>query len=190
MVTLFIYSKFSKASERLTKLMGPHMGSMGFTFVCIDNPVMRKRILKDTRYSVTSVPCLLEITPNGFTKYDGNDAFQVVRTLVERFSRPPPFRRPQPQSQPQSQPQPPSSKKVTFKEPVREQPLATSIEDLDEDEDEDEDRIFLNSGIQIEPPVPPPAIKTKSDNLINAAKQFEAERGIEEKKFTQNGMVY
>lgn len=200
---IIIYSRFSPSCRRFIDVLG---SPDGFTFVCIDHPKIRSRVLKDEKLNVKTVPTVLTPLPEGgVEKYDGVNAFRWLQNVKEFFmtqnqpmrrqqqphpqhqqqpqqqSRPQP--QPQPQQQPQApppeQPQPPPAKKKSKRVVFEEEappPQATSIEDLEEDDEEDEDELVLQERTI------PPKKPTKGESLLAMAKQMEGERGLEEKK--------
>lgn len=84
-----LYSKYSRNSmdvvERFnTPAMKDHLSNH---LLCIDNPDIRKRVLKSDQFNIKRVPCILLVFPNGgVEKYEGEDAFNWVNSVVDELS--------------------------------------------------------------------------------------------------------
>ena len=98
-LSVLLYSKYSSLSKSLMNII--QTSGIDFTnqfslqTLCIDNEKIRKRILKNKKIQVTSVPCILVIFPDGgVEKYDGNHAFEWVEDILKKIAPPPP---PQPE---------------------------------------------------------------------------------------------
>ncbi len=106
---VLLYSKYSPNCKIL--MDNVKMAGVDFIFpLCIDNQEVRNKI-KSSRYSISTVPCLLVVYGTGSVeKFEGNTAHSWVDSLLARL-RPPP----------------PPQKIVSFKE----------IDEDDEDEDEE-----------------------------------------------------
>ena len=80
--------------------------TVGLNSVCIDNDQVRKRILKNGKIDINTVPCVLIVyRSGGVEKYEGVGAFQWIEEAVSKFAPPPPPPPPPPQPAPQPAPQ-------------------------------------------------------------------------------------
>jgi len=137
---VLLYSKYSPMSTKLLSALSSCpvdlTNVVGLTSVCIDNEQVRKRILKNGKIEVGSVPCVLIVyRSGGVEKYEGSGAFQWIEEAVSQFAPPP-------QPQPQPQPPPPPQHQHQHQEPKRViKPKPRPVEYEEEDEEEYEEYI-------------------------------------------------
>lgn len=154
--SILVYSKYSKNCKRLTEMMRESnvdfRSKLRLQNLCIDNNQVRQRIKASESLSLTSVPCILIIFPDGgVEKYEGPHAFKWTEAMISRLAPPPPPRPvsppPPPRRQPPSpeeeydeEPPPPRRKRRSRKQrpPMRPISTVTSIEDIPTDNDEQE----------------------------------------------------
>ena len=102
--SVLLYSKYSATSKNLMDIMknsGVNFSSLvGLQPLCVDNEEVRNRILQNEQISVSSVPCILVIFPDGgIEKYDDIHSFNWIEQIITKYSQQ------QPQQQHQQQPQ-------------------------------------------------------------------------------------
>lgn len=109
-MTVLLYSKYSEYSKQLMDMIK----SSGIDFanvfavhsLCVDNELVRQRIIKNKQIDITTVPCILTVYPNGtIEKYDGIHVFNWVNDLVSQYQAQYQAQLPQPQPRPEPQPQ-------------------------------------------------------------------------------------
>ena len=109
--SVFLYSKYSPNCKRLTSLLqesGIDTSRLGLQFLCIDNDKVRQRIKQAEHFTIGSVPCILNIFPNGGAEtYEGGHAFRWIETMLSQIAPPPPPRPVQRAPPPQQLPPPP-----------------------------------------------------------------------------------
>lgn len=147
-----------------------------FVPLCIDNEVIRKRVLSSSKIKVHLVPTILVLNSNGLIeKFEADKAFEWTSDIASRIntqlqqhpsnqvqtsqiSQPPPQTIPR-QKQQKQHPPPPSSKKSKGKS------NATLIDDIvfeaDNEGEDIEEPYEFNESEEEEPPSPPPLHKKK-----------------------------
>jgi flagellar biosynthesis GTPase FlhF len=110
--SVLLYSKYSSLSNNIMNTMQTSgvdfKTKYSLEYLCIDNQEIRKRILKNKKIQVTSVPCLLLIFPDGgIEKYEGNHIFEWVTNIIQQYAPPPP-----PSPPPVISPPPPSQEEL------------------------------------------------------------------------------
>jgi hypothetical protein len=85
-IVVLLYSKYSKHSTELLKLME---GVLDYRKVCIDNEDIRRAVIRDEKnYNIKEVPCIFVIFSNGrMDKFEGVDAFEWVRETLNSMRR-------------------------------------------------------------------------------------------------------
>lgn len=140
---VLLYSKYSKQSKRYIEIL--KQSPVDITSItklktlCIDNEIVRQRILNSQQIDVVSVPCILIVYQDGgVEKYEGGTAFKWLEEMIKSHSPPPPVQRelspppPQIQSSKKSKKNSTDSKSLIPKEVQK----STSIEDLDSESEE------------------------------------------------------
>lgn len=94
-LSVLLYSKYSSYSKQLMGFIqsnGVDLNrAIGLQTLCIDNEKIRNRILENKDIDVISVPCLLIIYPDGgIEKYDGNNVFDWINSVITKIKPPPP----------------------------------------------------------------------------------------------------
>lgn len=89
--SVLIYSKYSPNSTKLIKLINElstiFVDIFNIKLTCIDNENIRKQILSSKNIKITYVPSILIIyTDGGIEKYEGNDAFDWVESIILKYS--------------------------------------------------------------------------------------------------------
>jgi len=79
---ILIYSKFSPACNELFSLLERFNVPTPFKLLEIDNKDIRNRIMKDKKFSIKSVPCIISLSSTGVaSQYEGQKAFEVVYAM-------------------------------------------------------------------------------------------------------------
>ena len=147
-VAILLYSNYSNYSKQLlANLNTVPLDMLKLQTICVDNEHVRKRILKSKTINISMIPSLLLVYNNGgVEKYDGQNVFNAIEALIQKYLPPPP---PPPEPQLPSQPVPelksetkpqamPKTKKKVVKQPSPSpQVLETTLEDLDSEEEDE-----------------------------------------------------
>ena len=88
--TILLYSKYSQHSNQLMKIIDESntdfIKNVNLTNLCVDNEIIRKRILNSKNIIVQIVPCILILyTDGGVEKYEGEDAFKWVEEIISKL---------------------------------------------------------------------------------------------------------
>lgn len=178
---ILVYSKYSKHCSQLMQLIDsaqiPWEKVAKFVPLCIDNDVIRKRVLSSSKVTVHLVPTILVLNSNGLIeKFEADKAFEWASDIASRInmqllqenapqmqsvqrSQIHPQIRPQQKQQKQTAP-PPHPKKPKGKS------NATSIDDIvfeadNEAEDIQESYEFNQNESEDEDPPTPPSVQKK-----------------------------
>ena len=89
--SVLIYSKYSKFSSEIVSQFNQYQNSFVENFnmklLCIDNELVRKRILNSKKINISFVPSILVIYEDGgVEKYENNDAFIWVNEVIQRIT--------------------------------------------------------------------------------------------------------
>ena len=153
-VAILLYSNYSNYSKQLlANLNTVPLDMLKLQTICVDNEHVRKRILKSKTINITTIPALLLVYNNGgVEKYDGQNVFNLIEALIQKYLPPPPpppepqlppppepEPEPKPQPKPQAKPQakPKPKKKVVLPPSPDPEVLETTLEDLDSDEEDE-----------------------------------------------------
>jgi len=94
----------------------------GLHLLCVDNEKIRKKITQCKKIEITSVPTLLIISGTTLEKYEGQDVFDWIDTIVNKYLPPQEKYSPPPPPLPPPPPQPPSPQEEYEYEYDEEQP--------------------------------------------------------------------
>jgi hypothetical protein len=86
-LSVLVYSKYSSMSKTLMDMIQTSgidfETHIGLQSLCIDNKEIRDRIISNEQMSITTVPCLLIILPDGvIEKYDDGYAFKWFEEVI------------------------------------------------------------------------------------------------------------
>ena len=165
-VAILLYSNYSNCSkELLTNLKTIPLDMLKIQTICVDNEHVRKRIIKSKTISITTIPALLLVYNNGgVEKYDGQNMFNLIEVLIQKYLPPPPPPEPQvPPTEPKAPQKPKSKKKVVLPDP---KVLETTLEDLDSDEEDEDDEHYIER---------PPAMIRNGPGGYDVDKEFSQE---------------
>lgn len=89
--SVLIYSKYSKFSSEIVSQFNQYQNAFVENFnmklLCIDNELVRKRILNSKKINISFVPSILVIYEDGgVEKYENNDAFIWVNEVIQRIT--------------------------------------------------------------------------------------------------------
>ncbi len=80
---MFLFSRFSPKSSQLIELI-PDNCKKYFYFLCIDNSVVRRKIMNSSSVKVSKVPCIIVIHKDGvISTYEGDGAGEIVKTVFD-----------------------------------------------------------------------------------------------------------
>jgi hypothetical protein len=83
---IVLYSKYSINSQKLLQLLKD--AQINFQTLCIDNKLIRKKILESTKIKIIQVPSILIVYPTGgVEQYDGENAFIWVYNIIEKIQK-------------------------------------------------------------------------------------------------------
>lgn len=203
---VLLYSKYSPNS----KILMDTVRTSGIDFIfplCVDNPDVRKRI-KNSRFSISSVPCLLVVYPTGSVeKYEGNTAHSWMDSLLTRLRSPPQkavsFKQPPVEFEESDEDSdggpspPPLPKKKKARAPPkikkhksgREQTSINELLDISENDEDLDDgpSVFMENLEEIDPEKLGETVKKavkspQGTNLMQAAQQMQKMRETEDTK--------
>ena len=82
---VIIYSKFSKSCQELLTILDQNDIGIDFNLLPIDDKSMRDRILKDKRFNIKFVPCILNVNQLSgvVSQYEAEKAFELIYTHLE-----------------------------------------------------------------------------------------------------------
>lgn len=82
---VLIYSKFSKSCHEILTLIDQNDIGIDFNLLSIDDATMRERIMKDDRFSIKFVPCILIINQLSgiINQYETDKAFELVYNYIK-----------------------------------------------------------------------------------------------------------
>ena len=82
---VLIYSKFSKSCQELLTILDQNDIGIDFNLLPIDDKNMRDRIMKDKRFNIKFVPCILNVNQLSgvVSQYEANKAFELIYTQVQ-----------------------------------------------------------------------------------------------------------
>jgi hypothetical protein len=89
-----MYSKYSPNCQAFFEMIQQQQfdfsATAGLNMLCIDNMLIRKKIIKSTKINIDVVPCILLLfADGGVEKYDGPNAFQWAQQLISQHQQPP-----------------------------------------------------------------------------------------------------
>lgn len=80
---IFLYSKFSQKSDMLIKAL-PQDCRKFFYYICIDNKIIRDKIVNSSTIKITEVPCVLLIDINDtISTYEGDRSVEIIKIIHE-----------------------------------------------------------------------------------------------------------
>jgi hypothetical protein len=93
--SVLLYSKFSQCSKDFIELLketnNQYKCNLDINLVCIDNELLRKKVMQSKEIDIESVPCLLILNNTSLNsktttidKYEGNDCFAWLTMLREQ----------------------------------------------------------------------------------------------------------
>lgn len=87
--SVLLYSKYSKFSTEIVSQVNQNQNvfveNFNMKLLCIDNDLVRKRILNSKKINISFVPSILVIYEDGgVEKYENNDAFIWVNEVIQR----------------------------------------------------------------------------------------------------------
>ena len=87
--SILLYSKFSNNSTQLINLIKSVDTNLIEQFrikmLCIDNKIIRNKILNSSNIQIKSVPCMLTLSNNGnIEQYDSNKLLTIFRGIVNK----------------------------------------------------------------------------------------------------------
>lgn len=200
---VLLYSKYSPNC----KILMENVKTSGADFIfplCIDNQEVRSRI-KNSRFSISTVPCLLVVYGTGSVeKYEGNTAHSWIDSLLARLRPPPPPKAVSFQNIPEEEeeyeeegpPPPPVPAKKKPRAPPklkqhksgRKQTSVNDLLEISEEEEVDEGpSVFMENLEEIDPEkigeTVKKAVKTPaSSNIMMAAQEMQKMRENEDTK--------
>ena len=129
-VTVIMYSKFSPACTSFLEILSK-VPTFKHTLLCVDNEEIRKRVLSDSKLTISEIPCLFRIYERtGYVEsFEGERAFTILNThynhYLEKMERDQLLRsQPQPQMSQMSQLPTPVQQTQALPPPVQQtQPL-------------------------------------------------------------------
>jgi hypothetical protein len=85
-MTVIMYSKFSKSCSMMLELLDK-IPSFKHTLLCVDNEDIRKRVISDSKLTITEVPCLFRIyDQTGYVEsFEGERAFAIVNAHYNHY---------------------------------------------------------------------------------------------------------
>ena len=106
--SILLYSKYSSNSTKIIEIINQYTAvftnNFNFKLICIDNEKIRSQVLNSKNIKISKVPCILILyNDGGLEKYEGEDAFNWVESIINKLSPVQPVQQPQIQ-QPQIQP--------------------------------------------------------------------------------------
>jgi len=143
-VAILLYSNYSNYSKQLlANLNTVPLDMLKLQTICVDNEHVRKRILKSKTINITMIPALLLLYNNGgVEKYDGQNVFNLIETLIQKYLPPPPPPEPQVpppdpelKSQEKQKANTKTKKKIVKQNSPAPEVLETTIEDLDSEDE-------------------------------------------------------
>ena len=76
------YSKYSSSSTLFLKRLSHSTPSPeDVRYVCLDKAWVRDRIMRDNRYHISTVPCVLVLREDGIDKYEGNELWEWLNDI-------------------------------------------------------------------------------------------------------------
>lgn len=89
--SILLYSKYSKYSKEFISIIENSSVNIieifNLKLICIDNEIIRKKILNSQQIDIKSVPCLLIIYEDGgVEKYENENIFQWVENVIQQFT--------------------------------------------------------------------------------------------------------
>lgn len=87
--SVLLYSKYSKFSTEIVSQVNQYQNvfleNFNMKLLCIDNELVRKRIISSKKINISFVPSILVIYEDGgVEKYENNDAFVWVNEVIQR----------------------------------------------------------------------------------------------------------
>lgn len=87
--SVLLYSKYSKFSTEIVSQVNQYQNvfleNFNMKLLCIDNELVRKRIINSKKINISFVPSILVIYEDGgVEKYENNDAFVWVNEVIQR----------------------------------------------------------------------------------------------------------
>lgn len=87
--SILLYSKFSNSSMQLLDLIksinANLLDQFNIKMLCVDNKIIRKKILNSSNIQIKSVPCMLTLLNNGvIEQYDANKLLTFFTGIAEK----------------------------------------------------------------------------------------------------------
>jgi hypothetical protein len=114
---IVLYSKYSTQCQEFANLISSSPVNLPTKFVCVDNKDIRKQVCSAKKIKITYLPCMLNVYADGTVEqYEGQQAFEAVRTIIRMAAPLPPANviHTQPPVQPIRRPQP--KREASFEE--------------------------------------------------------------------------
>jgi hypothetical protein len=81
---VLIYSKFSHSCQELLTVLDQNDIGIDFNLLSIDDKAMRDRIMKDKRFNIKFVPCILNVNQLSgvVSQYEADKAFELIYSQI------------------------------------------------------------------------------------------------------------
>ena len=87
-VYLFFYSKYSQLCLSIIDNIKKYNINISMEYICVDNKIVRNRILNSKNIRFNSVPCILLVYPNKkIEQYEGLDAVNLVNGIISYYQQ-------------------------------------------------------------------------------------------------------
>jgi hypothetical protein len=83
MIIVCFYSKYSSLSTLFLERLSHSALSDTVRYVCLDKAKIRDLILRDNRYRISTVPCILVMREHEIDKYEGSEVWEWLKSIEE-----------------------------------------------------------------------------------------------------------
>jgi hypothetical protein len=179
---VLIYSKFSKSCQELLTILDQNDIGIDFNLLSIDDKSMRTRIMKDKRFNIQFVPCILNVNQLSgvVSQYEADKAFELVYTQLQMDETQEVEYEPKSQEIPieqqlhiESQYIPPTPQPASTSEHGQ-----TAISDLIDEEEEEQEEEYIKKPLMPERQEPGNSIKKRinvSEVMSKSKKEVQQE---------------
>lgn len=82
---IILYSKFSEYSKQFIEIINNCGINLNVTYLCVDNPEARQRVLSSKDINIKNLPCLLIVYSNGnVEKCEGENCFIWINDIIQQ----------------------------------------------------------------------------------------------------------
>ena len=82
---IILYSKFSEYSKRFIEIINSSGVNLNLTYLCVDNPEARQRVISSKDINIKNLPCLLIVYNNGnVEKCEGENCFVWINDIIQQ----------------------------------------------------------------------------------------------------------